>query len=99
MARHKFTSEKAREAGRKSRRTKAKLAQSFIDYMAGEGAEKAAKILNEMQGQQYIKAYQALAPYVFPRLQAIDIDAEVSGKVSIAPHEWVESPDYEGEDQ
>ena len=101
MARNKFTPEQAREAGRKSKRSKATLSQSFINYMAGEGAEKAARILRGMEGQQYIKAYQVLAPYVFPRLQAIDIDAEIKGKVSIAPHEWVESseyPQYEGED-
>ena len=59
--------------------------------MAGEGAEKAARILREMDGDKYIKSYQLLAPYVFPRLQTVDLNAEVNGGVIIKPIDWVET--------
>ena len=92
MARNKFTPEQAREAGRRSRR-KPVNNKDFIEYMKGDGAKKAAEELRRLSGRQYIDAFFKLAPFVWPRLQSIDIDAELHGKVSIAPHEWVETND------
>ena len=69
-----FTKETAVEAGRKGKRTQAKLSQSFIEYMAGEGAEKAGRILRDMEDKDYIKHYSQLAPYVFPRLSNLQME-------------------------
>lgn len=76
MAKHQYTKEEAAEAGRKSRRGKSektKMWEALGEMITNEGANKAVKILNSMEGREFLQNYSNLLEYFKPKLQRSDI--------------------------
>jgi len=76
-----LTKEQMAKGGRNGKRGKATVTPEFIHYLAGPGSVKAYKILAKMQGAEYIEYFAKLAPYAFPKLAALQVDANISGDI------------------
>lgn len=71
-----FTDRKlASEAGKKSKRSPNKFSPILVKYMTGDGSNKVQKELLTLDGKEFIDAYTKLAPYFYPKLQSLDVNA------------------------
>ena len=62
----------ASEAGKKSKRGPSNYHTPLAEYIKGEGAEKARRILAELDGAEYLALYERLKQYYIPKKRAID---------------------------
>lgn len=67
MARHKFTSEEAKEAGqKKGKHVKTKMIENLLENLSGKHSGRFDKILNNMEDEEFAKTYKDLIKFITP---------------------------------
>ena len=84
----KFTSQTGRLAGQKSRRGPDMMTTAFKTFLAGEGADKAQRILMELEGLEYLEQYAKFINYALPRLASAQIEAKADVNIQVKEPDW-----------
>ena len=84
---------KASEAGRKSRRGRAKRAKDWEqlrEVILNKHTEKFNDILNRLDGMDFIKAYLEVLKYFKPRLQSVEVKPDPKPPTPVQPYKYQE---------
>jgi len=75
----------ASQAGKLSKRGPAKvnLNPRLERYMGDEGTKKLVNILKGLNGIEFVDAFTKIAPYIYPKLQAMKISADAEININI----------------
>ena len=78
-----FTKATAAKAGAKSKRGPNKISPKMQEFMNYKGSDKALKILNSLEGEEYLDAFFKMAPFIWPKLASAQIEAKADINIQI----------------